>query len=81
MSIIWFVSWYLYICYRRWKVARHYGDGFKLLGYRGLLSGYHHLEFHHHCRLYRCLLVGVLLVGLGLVVLDIYYYIQENKIL
>lgn len=64
--LLWF---YAYVCWKRWMIARHYGDPFLLMGPRLIAEAWDHLEFSNHPRLFRWLSLIIMVLGACLTVL------------
>ena len=66
IGILELVCLYFWLCFLRWKYARHYGQGFQLMGLALFSEAWDSMRFDPHYKLYRVVLVLLVLFGVVL---------------
>ena len=62
------VALYLTACIYRHRIARHYGQGFRFLGWRDICEGWDCLNFSQNALTWKAIIILWLLLGLSMLV-------------
>jgi len=71
MGAMLFIGWYMFLCHRRWLIARHYGEEWRLMGLKDMMQAWDHLSFSSHATLFRIIVIMGFAIAIMLMVLGI----------